>query len=295
MTVWLNGALRPSAFSIDAQDRGFSIGDGVFETFLVRGGRAVFVEAHFVRLLNGLDLLRINTAFSPGEFARAVREICDADAIAGDASARLTISRGVGPRWAAGADGAPATVVVTADAVAQPPPRGPLALAVAPYRRHAGAAAARFKAIGGYVEHLLARRWAADNAYDDAVMLNEFGRVACATTSNLFVIGENGIVKTPAVSEGALPGIVRACLIASASSHGMAIVETEIGILELETAVLALTSSIAGVRRARLCTDESTPSPAALKSFELLEQWYRAAVDADLNKSRQKSQLGAFS
>ncbi len=294
MTIWLNGAFRPSAFAIDANDRAFSIGDGIFETFLVRDGCAAFVAAHFARLRQGLDLFRIDSAIAPDDFARIVEEICNVDGISGDAAARLTISRGVGPRWTSADRGAPVTVVVSVDAIARAAAEAPLAIAVAPFRRHAGAATSRFKAIGGYGEHILARRWAAESGCDDAVMLNEFGRVACATTANIFAIAQNGNVSTPAISEGALPGIVRACLIDGAARHGVPISEGAIGVATLEKAVIILTSSVAGLRRARLLTNDAKPGEAALESLGQLEQWYHSAIVADLNDARRKLHAGVI-
>lgn len=286
MTIWMNGALRPAAFAIDANDRGFSIGDGAFETLLVRDGQTVFPQAHLVRLKAGLDLLRIEAAIELEELERAVGAICERDGISGDAAARLTITRGVGPRWTSGAESAPATIVITAEQVYPNRHCAPVVVEVSQYRRHAGAATARFKAIGGYGEHLLARRRAAENGYGDALMLNEFGRVACATTSNLFVIAADGTVATPPVGEGALPGVVRACLINGAAHHRVPIRETAIDIAMLEHAIIVLTSSIAGLRRGRLSTDEAPPTAEALGSLKSLEAWYEAQVKAELNAQR---------
>jgi branched-chain amino acid aminotransferase len=66
----------------------------------------------------------------------------------------------------------------------------------------------RIKSLN-YLDAVLARREAAERGADDAVMLNTAGRAAETSIANLFArIG--GAWATPAVGEGALPGIMRA-------------------------------------------------------------------------------------
>ena len=56
--IHLNGRLMPASETrIAATDRGFLLGDGLFETLRVRDGRAVAVHRHLARLAEGLAFL----------------------------------------------------------------------------------------------------------------------------------------------------------------------------------------------------------------------------------------------
>jgi branched-chain amino acid aminotransferase len=51
MYAWVDGALVAAAdASVSAFDRGFQLGDGVFETLRARGGRPAELAEHLVRL-----------------------------------------------------------------------------------------------------------------------------------------------------------------------------------------------------------------------------------------------------
>jgi Branched-chain amino acid aminotransferase/4-amino-4-deoxychorismate lyase len=56
---------------------------------------------------------------------------------------------------------------------------------------------------------------------DEVLLLNESGEVCEGTITNLFVEGEDGILLTPAISSGLLPGILRAELIREGKARSM--------------------------------------------------------------------------
>ena len=66
--VWLNGALlaRDEA-RISPADRGFTLGDGLFETMRAVGGRVLHLPRHMARLKRSLGEIRI--AMPMGEAA----------------------------------------------------------------------------------------------------------------------------------------------------------------------------------------------------------------------------------
>jgi 4-amino-4-deoxychorismate lyase len=53
---FINGERR---HCVDASDRGFQYGDGVFETIAVYQGKPLFWQRHIDRLLKGCQTLRI--------------------------------------------------------------------------------------------------------------------------------------------------------------------------------------------------------------------------------------------
>ena len=57
--------------------------------------------------------------------------------------------------------------------------------------------------------YVLAARYARDNNWDEALILNEHGRICEANSSNVFLVLPDKRVLTPPVSEGILPGVMR--------------------------------------------------------------------------------------
>ena len=71
--AWVDGRLLPAdAPALPVSDRGFQLGDGVFETLRVRNGIPIELEAHLRRLREGLATLEIRLAWSDAEVAGAI-------------------------------------------------------------------------------------------------------------------------------------------------------------------------------------------------------------------------------
>ena len=249
MIVWRDGELIDAAGAISADDRGWLIGDAVFETVLVERGIPAFLERHLSRLALGCAALRISYDLEAEEFSRAIRSVADRNALVGRAACRLTISRTGGPRGLAPSDTARAQLIVSAAAVGAPPDF--YRLLVSGNRRRSDVSTNGFKCVGAYAENMIARADAQSRGADEAIMLNEFGRVACATSANIFLIS-NGVVRTPPATEGAMPGVVRGVLLEEAVRLGIQAMEAPIEPRELSCGALLLTNSIAGAVRSAL-------------------------------------------
>lgn len=93
----------------------------------------------------------------------------------------------------------------------------------------------RGKISGGYINSALARKEATDGGFDEAIMLNKYGRVAEGSAENLFIVRDNKLV-TPDVSEGILEGITRRTIIEIAKDMGIEVIERPIERSELYVA-----------------------------------------------------------
>ena len=62
--LYLNGGFMPFAEGTDlpVEDRGFQLGDGVYEVIKVMNGRLVWLADHLDRLRGSLDALRLTDA-----------------------------------------------------------------------------------------------------------------------------------------------------------------------------------------------------------------------------------------
>jgi len=227
MKVWLNGSIMDARdVRIDPADRGFLLGDGLFETMLALHGHPVFADAHMLRLKAGAELIGLPLPYAPDFIEAACIEILEANGLdtAPRASLRVTVTRGPGPRGLALPPEPRPTVLVTCAAAGAPPAR--LSLATAMPRRNPWSPSARLKALP-YLDNLLAKEEAREKGADDALMLSTNGTIACASAANIF-LWEDGKLVTPSGNCGILPGITRAALLELAPEIGIEIAEEEI-------------------------------------------------------------------
>ncbi len=277
MIVSVNGTLTDGSTAISAADRSFLLGDGVFETVLIRRGAPIFLSAHVERLRRGLAALIIPEPAALSEVKDGIRTVAARnDCGAGDASARITVSRGAGPRGLKPPSEARPTLVISVEPQL-PLPAAPLRLILTRRRRLAASSFAEFKATGGYLENMLARADAAAAGADDGLLCNEFGRLVSASAANLFVLDAEGALRTPSATEGALPGITRAIVLEEAARLGLGVSEEPLTEAALQACEIFLTNSLIGIRRAVL---SGAPDHPPSDIFRKLEVCYARRIDA---------------
>jgi branched-chain amino acid aminotransferase len=230
---------------ISARDRGLTLGDGLFETMRARGGAIFKLDRHLARLRHGLALFAIAEPPRLREWVlTAMRAATD-----GDASVRLTVTRGPGAAGVAPPADARATVIVSVN----PMPVFPAAVyeqglhaLVASGRRNERAMTSGVKTLA-YGDAIAAWIEAHRAGKDEALFLDTEGHCSEATASNLF-IATGGVLLTPPVSCAALPGITRATILDLARERSIEALERPFGETELMAADEAfLTSSLRGI------------------------------------------------
>lgn len=239
-TVWLDDRLveGEGAGAIDAADRGFLLGDGVFDTALVLGGRVFARERHLARLEAALALLEI-----PASRAGLDTAMTALAAARGSGSIRLTVTRGPGPRGLAFPPEPRPTILGTSAPLAPAAMFAPVRCVLADIRRNETSPLSRLKSLG-YLDNVLASRQAARAGAGEAIFLNTRGFAACSTLANLFVV-EGFELLTPPLKDGALPGVVRAWILANAADFGLRPLEASLPARRLQGAdALFLTNSL---------------------------------------------------
>ncbi len=218
---------------IEDIDSGLSNGLGVLDTLLVEDGIAKDRDLHFSRLRH--DCVTVLRIPCPEFEALADNSI---KASSGKARLRIIVSGGPVNRPL----DVPTRPVVTISLSPVEIPMNPLqCLILDSYPRIAGMALENSKRTD-YTRSYAARQDAITAGYDDAIMTNTYGNIACATTSNIFIV-ENGVMITPPLSEGVLAGIERGKLVAAGAR------EERISIERLMKAdSVFLTNSITGPR-----------------------------------------------
>src|SRR5271154_5265978 len=119
MLVFLNGQFLPEAKAVvPVNDRGFLLGDGLFETMRVVGGKPFRCAQHLERMTRGADFLKIKPPFTPKELERFAGQLIEQNKMP-DAILRVTLTRGPGPRgYTPAAEGQPTTVMTLHAALA---------------------------------------------------------------------------------------------------------------------------------------------------------------------------------
>ena len=285
-TVWLNGVFADQSMQIAINDRGFLLGDGAFETLLIKDGVPVFLEAHLSRLTVGLAVLRIPMP-DMDEIGSVFEELAQLNGVdRGKAVGRLTVTRGTGARGLAPASDAALTptILATVD-IAPAIDKRCLKLHLTERIRDAHTVISSFKSLSGYAENQAARFEAADTDCDEALMINASGRIACAATANIFTVDEDGVVRTPPVSEGAMPGVVRNLLLEISKSHGISIKQAPVEVDSLAAAdSLFLTNSLIGVAQAHVDGGSAAPNGTVAELANL----YQIEIDNYLATRRRQ-------
>ncbi len=259
--VWVDGDLLPAADRhLSAFDRGFQLGDGIFETLRATGGRPTELAEHMARLHRSAQGLDIGLPGDLGQrVAAGIGALLASDGLDGpdaDASIRITVSRG--PFRTRGVlppdEVVPATVVIQAWRVAPVPDahleRG-LHLVASAVRRDPHNPLATFKTTSR-AEYVYARLEARRAGADDALFLTIDDHLSEGTSANIFLVRSAGgralELATPALDCAILPGTTRSWLLAWAAEVGLRPFEGALTRDDLAGAREAfLSSSVAGI------------------------------------------------
>lgn len=252
MRVWQNGRIvMPEEAHVSIADRGLLLGDGLFETMAVHNAKLFDLDAHLERLASGLSVLGFVQAVDLPKLRSAIARYIAAEEVS-CAVLRVTVTRGAGPRGLAPPEVPRPTIFMTLS----PMPavrKTPLSLHIATVtRRNEHSPLSRIKALP-YLDNVLALAEARAHGADEALLLNTCGTIACASVANVFAIRE-GRLETPPVSDGALPGTMRALVLCLAKQAGLAPVENSLRVKDLaEADEVFLTNSISRVMEVRDC------------------------------------------
>lgn len=216
---------------ISINDRGFLLGDGIFDTSMVLNSRMMFRDRHLKRLMDAAEALDI--AVETNDVETAIDR-----AIEGVEAGRLRVSVS---RPFDGSPGAPIRTQVTSlDATRQFQPVRAITSDIA---RLPGAPSAQYKTLS-YIDNVEALRRALTKGADTALMLNAFGRPASGAMENLFILEDTKLV-TPPTEEGVLAGTLRAWVLDEASEAGLTVEEATLSVERLASAdAVFLTNSL---------------------------------------------------
>lgn len=218
------------ATQIDLSDRGFSYGDGVFETMLVADDKPLLLERHMKRLKSGLDRLFIdyNQSFIETILSE-IELLIEQGKRHFSASERLflklVVSRGSGGRgYRAEADLQPTRALMLSTAAAPDATmyQQGCELFACQTRLGHNPQLAGIKHLNRLEQVLARNEW--QDQYHEGLVCDLDGRLIEGTMSNLFLVKDQQLL-TPRLDRCGVNGIVRSVVIDSAEQQGVTVIE----------------------------------------------------------------------
>lgn len=243
-----NGELLPDInVKLSSENRGFKYGDAIFETVKVSNHRVVFWEDHYFRLMSSMRMLRMKI---PMEFTLEFleQEILKTVAVQDQAisyRARLNVYRKDGGLYTPATNEIDYFIDVKANTYV---PKEVYAVDVFKDFYNYSGLLSTIKTTNRMV-NTLASIYAKENDLDNCVLINENKGVVEVTNANIFVLKGN-VVKTPALTEGCIKGIVRAKVMEIiAKNDAFILEETTISPFEIQKAdEVFITNAIIGIQ-----------------------------------------------
>jgi branched-chain amino acid aminotransferase len=264
MKLWLNGDLLDAGEAcIPPADRGFLLGEGVFETLRSYAGRAPTVAEHLERLECGCSALGLGLR-PANELTAAVQTLLSENGLS-DARIRITVT-------------AP-TNLVTASRLESWPDTAKAVLAPWPHNEKSPLAGVK---TTSRADTVLGLAHARSQGADEAIFLNLAGNVCEAATANVFVV-RGDRVETPPLSAGCLPGITRRHVLEVCAELGIEAAEADLPLDALSEAdEVFLTSSTRGIQPLVAWPGGSGPTgPVTVRLKEQLQQAIDRLADRD--------------
>jgi branched-chain amino acid aminotransferase len=243
-----NGDLiNENDFSVSVNNRAFKYGDSIFETVSVINNKVVFWEDHYFRLMASMRMLRMEIPlkftleFIEQEILKTILSQLEDKKV----RVRLSVYRKDGGLYTPKTNEVDYLIEVSENT----------------YQTKKVYQIDLFKDFYNYsgllstvkttnrMLNTLASIYMQENELDNCVLLNENKGIVEATNANIFVVKGNEI-KTPALEEGCIKGIVRKKMIEILEKNeNFTLIETSISPFEMQKAdEIFLTNSIIGIQ-----------------------------------------------
>lgn len=265
--------LRSDKLLISPNNRSYRYGDGCFETIKVLNGKIMLADHHFERLFSSLETLHFKKLgyHSAGWLEKQILSVVEKNGHAKRARVRVTVTRGDGgiydeqnhypffliQSWPL----QPATQELNENGL------------VIDIYKDARKTADLFSSIksNNYLPYLMGALWAKEHHLNDAILLNPDNRVADATIANVFIV-KDGSIKTPALTEGPVNGVMRRHLLHLIRKENIPVEEGIITVDELlEASELFLTNAIHGIKWVKQLSNSHYTNATSIRLYKMLK------------------------
>jgi D-alanine transaminase len=205
--LYLNGEFGPLAEGrVPIEDRGFQLGDGVYEVIKVLNGHPVWLEDHLARLHHSLAEVRLSGVLEGHDLAAVLPELVRRSGLV-DASIYVQVTRGVAPREFIFPNPPHPTVLAYARAKHFPQPQEILAGTTLHPVRDQRWARCDIKSTN-LLASVLAKEEAFEAGADEALFVSPAGVVREGGSSNVLAVID-GVIRTHPLNRRILGGITR--------------------------------------------------------------------------------------
>jgi branched-chain amino acid aminotransferase len=230
--IWMNGDLVDwDDARIHVGVHGLHYGSGVFEgirCYDTPQGPAVFrLTDHMQRLHNSARLINMELPYSVDDLRTATNELLGANGLA-ECYIRPIAFYGYGQLGVSARSNPVETVIMAwpwGTYLGEEALRSGIRTKISSWQRiPANVVPHASKATGVYLNSMLAVTEVVNAGYDEAILLTPEGTVADGSGENLFVV-RNGVIYTPDLATGILPGITRDTITQIAQDLGYTVIE----------------------------------------------------------------------
>ena len=271
----LNGTItQKEKVSILPNDRGFLYGDGIYETIRVHHGKPFLWQWHMNRLTAGAETINLKIPLTPLVLLEKTKRLIELNK-SNNCIVRLTITRGPGERGYDYTGNETPTLLVTTHEIPAME-KNSISLSITNIRVATGDILTTIKS-NNKLGAVMAKRFAKAQNTDDGLMLNSDGNITETSSANIFCIND-GILRTPPIYDGLLPGVTRRLTLGLASSIGLIVKEESITPKKLEQAnAIFVTSAATGIRNVEKIEDTIFPKNQLVNQLQ-------KAYDEELSK-----------
>lgn len=246
-----NGILQDSDTNLLDQNRGFLYGDGVFETLKIVGGKILFFEDHYFRLMAAMRIVRMEIPmnFTLEYLEEQVLSLVEKNKIEQSARARITVYRNNGGFYLPTNN--TVSFLIQTSAIENPV----YSISEKEYEVDLykdfyipKQLLSTLKTTNKMI-HVTGSIYAKENDLDNCILLNDSKNVVEALQGNLFMRMGNTLI-TPPISEGCLNGIMRKQILSLAKKEtNLEVMEQVISPFDLQKAdELFVTNVIRGIQ-----------------------------------------------
>lgn len=283
--AYVNGQYRPHGqATVHVEDRGFQFADGVYEVWSVFEGRLADFDGHMTRLHRSLDELRIPIPMTREALGRVLNETVRRNRVR-EGLVYIQVTRGTARRdHIFPSDDTAPSVVVTARSL--PLSRGNAAAAK-------GVAVVTHPDIRwgrcdiktvGLLPNVLAKQAARERGAAEAWLVDDMGLVTEGSSTNAWIVDEDGKLRTRDTQANILQGITRAAVMALIADEGLEFEERAFSVDEAKRAREAFYTSASGFVMPAVSIDgvrigDGKPGPIATRLRSLyLDRAIRDAI-----------------
>ncbi len=250
---------------ITVDNRSFRYGDGCFETMKAVKGKIIHANEHFERFFKSLELLQFDKLnyLNAAYLTEHITKLLEQNKHQQTARIRLTLFRGNGGLYDA-ENHFPNYCIQTWNLNVANNELNENGLVIDVYKdaRKVFDAFSHLKS-NNYLPYVMAALWAKKNHLNDALLLNPFDKIADATIANIFIV-KDGMIKTPAITEGGVNGIMKNYLLQCMRKENMPVEECSIAVEDvLQAQEVFLTNSVYGIKWVKQCGNSNYTLQAA--------------------------------